>query len=217
MEKRLMIGEVFERLTVIEELPKQGKNRYFLCKCICGGETRTQYGTLTKGISKSCGCLQKECASKQGGSNKKHGLTRSKIYNIWNAMLSRCYNTSDKGFKNYGGRGITVCNEWRENFINFFNDMGEPPKGMHIDRKENNIGYCKENCRWVPRTINNRNRRTSINIMFKGELTHIEEVAKEIGIKSITLRARIRSGHFNADQLINEPLHAKPSSRTNNR
>lgn len=90
---------------------------------------------------------------------KTHGKSKSKIYDVYLKMIDRCYKETDKGFINYGGRGIKVCDRWLESFENFLEDMGEPPEKHSIDRENNNLGYSKENCRWVDRTTQNANRR----------------------------------------------------------
>ena len=90
----------------------------------------------------------------------KHGLSKTPVYNSWLAMISRCNNHNRNQYKNYGGRGITVCSRWLE-FKNFFEDMGERPDGLTIERKNNNLGYFKENCKWATKIEQSRNQRIS--------------------------------------------------------
>jgi hypothetical protein len=215
-EKVSLINKTFGRLTVIEEIKKRGKNRYFKCLCQCGKYTETQYGGLTGGTSKSCGCLMRENSSRQGKKNMTHGMTKTPMYRVWCAMRNRCYNPNVRGYSDYGGRGIKVCKAWKNSFEQFLQDMGERPEGAQIDRIDNNGNYCKENCRWASRTTNARNKRTSMYIVFNGVETHIVEISKQCNINAATLRARIRSGNFSDHQVVTEKLHSKPSLRRGN-
>jgi len=125
----------------------------------------------------------------------KHGYTRSKIYNIFNAMLNRCNNLNHEYYKNYGGRGITVCNRWsnkKNGFENFLEDMGKPPSAKHqIDRIDNNLGYYKENCHWVLSKNNNRNKRNNRFFTYNGKTQCLIDWAKEYKINYVTLWCRI--------------------------
>lgn len=159
-------GKKFGRLTAIELVKKNGK-AYWKCKCDCGGESISRSDELKNGDAKSCGCLQKEAVSK---SSTKHGMSNTKTYNIWKGITQRCVNKNSTGYKNYGGRGISISDDWRK-FDCFYKDMGEVPKGRYeIDRIDNDKGYCKENCRWILKEYNNynsRGRKNSTSI-YKG-------------------------------------------------
>lgn len=157
-----LVGAVFGRLTVIEKAspyisPSGQKRVRWLCKCNCGGDAVVGRDALVKGVTQSCGCLQKERA---GRSNKRHGLSKSKIWNIWSEMHQRCGNPKNKGFKHYGGRGITVCEEWAT-FENFYRDMGAPPEGLSLERINNDLGYSAANCKWATIWEQALNRRRS--------------------------------------------------------
>ena len=127
----------------------------------------------------------------------KHGQSRrgskSKAYNSWSAMLQRCFYTHGRAFRNYGGRGITVCKRWLK-FENFFADMGNPPKGMMLDRKNTNGNYCPENCRWATRTTQNQNRRNAIWITRKGETHSGVEWSRITGLSDGTIYSRVKRG-----------------------
>lgn len=163
-----LLGQVFERLTVIEQLPssKDGKTRW-RCRCECGNETEVYGKYLRTGKTKSCGCFRKDYLSKnpriKHGHTANGGNTRSsRTYSSWSSMIQRTENPNHKQFYLYGGRGIKICDRWRSSFQNFLDDMGECPEGKSIDRINNDLGYFPENCRWATASEQNKNRRTWI-------------------------------------------------------
>jgi hypothetical protein len=168
MRKNNLIGQRFARLTVVSEggvCRKQ--NIRWICTCDCGGSATAYAYDLRSGRVQSCGCLSRE------GSRITHGLARggarrSRVYSIWAAMLQRCGNPRDRGYPRYGGRGITVCRRWRA-FENFYADMGDPPEGMSLDRKNNDKGYSAANCRWATRAQQARNTRATVHVTLGGE------------------------------------------------
>ena len=123
----------------------------------------------------------------------KHGMYGTRTYKNWFSMKQRCLNRNDKNYKNYGGRGITICPEWLT-FINFYKDMGEKPKDKSIDRINNNSGYCKSNCRWAtPKEQMNNTRRNHL-IDYRNKIQTMKQWSEELGIKYVTLQTRIRKG-----------------------
>ena len=169
--KLYLIGKRFQRLTVIQELPARIHpcgtiNRKFLCLCDCGNKTEAFVNNLTRGHTGSCGCLQRERAS-QASTTHGHcqGPSDSVMYRTWQHIWSRCTNPNTPDWKDYGGRGITVCERWNE-FENFLSDMGERPPGKSIDRINNDGNYEPRNCRWatpVEQARNKRPRRNPVN------------------------------------------------------
>lgn len=112
----------------------------------------------------------------------KHGMSRTRVYAIWKGIKARCLNPTDTGYKDYGGRGISVCDEWRESFVNFLRDMGEPNHGQCIDRIDNNLGYTKDNCRWVSHKTNCRNTRKSFRwVVYGVEYESLSHAAETLG------------------------------------
>ena len=135
-------------------------------------------------------------------SNKTHGLSRSLIYNTWLSMIRRCTDPKNVNYKNYGGRGITVCTKWL-NFEDFHEDMGDRIKGMYLDRKNNDVGYCKDNCKWSTKKEQNNNKRTNVNITYKGKTQNLTQWAEELGINRNTLKSRINRSCWSIQKSFN--------------
>lgn len=158
MEK--FLGNRYNRLIVIGEVEKKSRRRYLKCVCDCGEETVVRSDKLKSGHTKSCGCLQRERTRDALSKTKTHGMTNSNEYYVWCGMKSRCFNENNKSYKNYGGRGITVCDRWRDSFENFYKDMGPRPSSTHqIDRINNDGNYEPDNCKWRTPSENCLNRR----------------------------------------------------------
>lgn len=151
-----IVGMKFNRLLVISEHERKRTNMTYLCLCDCGNTKITYKQNLVEGITKSCGCFRKEHGKRM---LTKHGLSYTKIYNTWLAMNRRCSVKDTIGWKNYGGRGITVCERWK-NLQNFIDDMQSTwfPKA-DIDRIDVDGNYEPTNCRWVTRKENCNNKR----------------------------------------------------------
>jgi len=150
---QIPIGSVFSRLTVIGP-PVHGNGGRWLCRCACGTLKSVHGVNLRRGTVKSCGCLHVEQsainATKHGhAKNTILAVGGSRTYHSWASMIQRCYNTKLPAYVRYGGRGITVCESWRESFQAFLDDMGDRPPGTSIDRIDNDARYCKSNCRWA--------------------------------------------------------------------
>lgn len=135
---------------------------------------------------------------------KTHGLSRTRTYTTWIGMKSRCQKKNFKQYKDYGGRGISVSEKWMK-FENFLNDMGEQPKGMSLERIDNNKGYSSENCKWATEYEQKRNTRRNHWIEFRGEKKCLADWATEIGIKSNTLINRLYRGHWPIEKALTTP------------
>lgn len=154
-----IIGKRFGNLEVIEMLEKRAKDRRVIwkCKCDCGNIAKTTARQLVSGKTKSCGCLR---IKKFKDRVTIHNLSNSRQYHIWQNMKSRCYDKKTYSYKWYGGRGIKVCDRWKNSFISFWEDMGFGYKNyLTIDRIDNDKPYCKENCRWATWEDQRKNKR----------------------------------------------------------
>ena len=189
----LKAGKKFNKLTVLSFHHIKNKRDFYLCKCDCGKETIVCKSDLKRGKVKSCGCLRLELVSK---AVSKHKMSHSRIYRTWTNMKARCYEQKHLGYPNYGGRGITVCNEWKNDFMAFYNwaMANGYNDNLSIDRIDNNDNYKPSNCRWVTKTEQKRNKRTIVFLTYKGITLCAAQWAKKLGIKVVTLRARLKRG-----------------------
>lgn len=166
-----LTGKKFGRLLVLKRVedkiyPSGKRGTAYLCKCECGMEKVISSTTLNSGHAKSCGCLQNEARVK---THTIHGNRKHRLYNIWTDMKQRCTNNNSPDFANYGGRGITVCDEWLNDFQAFYDWSMSNGYEDHltIDRKDVNGNYCPENCRWATRLVQRHNRRDSAGMTLE--------------------------------------------------
>lgn len=199
-----ILNKVFGRWTVIKDLGKvkQGVHCKWLCICECGTFRNVIGKDLRNGKSISCGCYQIEVIKRVMTT---HGQSRSAEcspeYESWCGMKARCYNINNSGYKDYGGRGIYVCDRWlgENGFSNFLHDMGKKPSPIHsIDRFPNNQNgiYEPTNCRWATPTEQNRNRRSNRWILYNGENKILDDWAKQFKTPRSNLCTYLRSHTF---------------------
>jgi hypothetical protein len=180
-------GQRFGRLVVLREVA----HPYYECKCDCGSVvTRNVRNFRRARASLSCGCYRIQKKTTHGHA---HGHIKTKTYMSWTNMKTRCMNPQCDRFDYYGGRGITVCPRWLA-FHNFLADMGECPIGMQLERIDNNHGYSKENCVWASRQQQALNRRSNRLLEFNGEKLHITIWSKKLGLRTNTIRDRLKRG-----------------------
>lgn len=193
-----LTGLKFGRLTPIKIAYNNNKNRYnhWECLCDCGNIVVVRSSRLKTGNTKSCGCLQSETSRKNGLNNKTHGFSQIKTgtYRSWRQMRGRCNNKNDKGYKNYGGRGIKICDRWND-FENFLEDMGERPIGKSIDRVDVNGDYLKENCKWSTPIEQANNMRNNVYIEYNGKSQTLSMWSRELNIPRPTLQHRINKSN----------------------
>lgn len=185
-----MTGRTFNRWTVGQRIWGRGRSVY-LCHCSCGQAREVTAYSLTSGTSRSCGCLGREETRVRLTT---HGKTNHPLFKTWRGMLNRCENPNRAGFKDYGGRGIAVCERWRS-FDAFYADMAPSwSPGLTIERDDNGKGYSPENCRWIPRSEQSRNRRFCVYIDTPSGRVTVNEASRIYGISFATLRGRIKRG-----------------------
>lgn len=187
-------GDKFSRLTTLYKIHNhKKKNQYWLCICECGNLKEVSTCNLKSGNTKSCGCLNKEVVSKRF---TKHHKSSDRMYHIYKGIKTRCYNNHNPAYPNYGGRGIAVCDEWKNDFMAFYDwSMSHGyDYDLTIDRIDNNKGYSPDNCRWVDRKTQNRNKRNNRNYTINGETHCLMEWCEILGIKYRTVQDRICRG-----------------------
>lgn len=186
-----LTGQKFGRLTVIERVENKGNHVVWRCHCDCGSEITVRKDHLLTGATQSCGCLKREV-------HTKHGVCGTKTYYHWGCIVQRCTNPKNPNYKNYGGRGIKICDEWRNNVQAFYDYISSLPhfgeEGYSLDRIDNNGNYEPNNLRWADRKTQDRNKRTNHTVEFKGVTMTVAEAAEKSGINKNTLLKRIRKG-----------------------
>ena len=202
-----LTGQKFGRLTVIKrvENTKEGKAKW-LCQCECGHIIKVNGKVLRNGHTQSCGCLQRDMAKIK---NIKHNLHDTRLYNIWRGIKQRCYYKRHHDYKNYGARGIKICDEWLNDFISFYNwamangyDENAPRGKCTIDRIDVNGDYEPKNCKWVDIKVQANNKRTNCYVTFNGEKHTIAEWSKIYKIPYFTLYARLFKLNWNFERAI---------------
>lgn len=185
------IGKVFNRLTVISYAYKKNYEHYFYCKCECNENKLkpVSLSCLLSGDSQSCGCLKDEELLKR---NTKHGMTGTKFHNTYCYMKGRCYNKNNKRYDDYGGRGIYICDEWLNDFMNFYNDMYESycehiqiygENNTSIDRVDNDGPYAPWNCKWSTMEEQSNNKSSNRLINLNNEILTISQIAKRYNLE----------------------------------
>lgn len=199
-----MKGKKFDRLTVLDEGTRlTNRTRLYKCKCDCGKITVVDGGNLRSGTVRSCGCLRKELASKNK-SNLKHGMRNTSEYQIWINMRRRCRDPNCEVYKDYGGRGIKVCDEWNESFETFYRDVGPRPSKEHsLDRKNTNGDYEPNNCRWATWEEQANNRRNNRPLIVDGKrYGSVYQLARAFNIPIATLKDRIFKWKLSPEEAV---------------
>lgn len=203
-----LVGKSFNRLTVIDDLPRKNGRRRILCECACGNRKEFWAENVTSGKSLSCGCLRDALISQVGKANKRHGqsVNATPEYRAWHSIIQRCLNPSSQMFKHYGGRGIGIYPEWRNDFGAFFAAVGKRPSSKHsLDRIDNEKGYEPGNVRWATAHQQNSNRRSNNIVEIDGQRMTLADAIRLKGQRSNVVRQRLALG-WPLERALNEKI-----------
>lgn len=199
-----LTGKSFGRWLVGDEVVTGKYSKAYRCSCTCGGSKLVNRYQLTSGASKSCGCLKSELTTAR---STKHGGTGHDLWRTYTSMKNRCNNPKYSEYHLYGGRGIKVCQRWEESFANFLEDMGDRPSKDHqLDRKDNELGYCKDNCRWVTALEQVQNRRNTVWVERHGVRMTLKAAAESAGLDYHAVFYRYQKG--DRDERLFRPSQA---------
>lgn len=207
IRKPINIGEIFFRLKVIDKAPvligSKGQNIYCVsAKCECGNVIYVPEYKLRSNHTKSCGCLQIEKA-KKNLPGKTHGLTRTPEHYTWQSMLHRCSKTYNTSYKNYGAKGIKVCERWHK-FENFLADMGKRPSENHtLDRINPKGNYEPSNCRWADWNTQSRNRTNNVNVKINNQTMCSSQAAKFLNVHESKISKLVKKLNISHQQVVN--------------
>lgn len=198
-----LTGMRFGRLIVIcQDHVDAYRKIYWKCQCDCGNIAIVRGNALKSGNTQSCGCLKHEIR------NVKHGMTNSRLYNIWSKIKSRCYVKTDPAYRRYGFRGISMCEDWKDNFIAFFewaiyNGYSDE---LSIDRIDVNGNYEPSNCRWSTPKEQSNNRRSNIPITINGITLNLQEWCNKLNINRNTVNTRVRICGWSYETALTTPV-----------
>lgn len=200
-----LVGKKFERLTVVRKSHRKNDKVMWECLCDCGNITYVSTYYLTSGKIRSCGCFKVDELLKR---SKTHNQRHTKLYDVWKTMRQRCNNSKNVSYHNYGGRGISVCEEWENSFQSFYDwSMSNGySDNLTIDRIDVNGNYCPENCRWTDRQVQANNTRVNHRITYNGETHSMAEWARITGMSYSSLSNRIKTYHWSIERALTEPV-----------
>lgn len=207
MGKRIdLTGQRFGRL-VVEGFAYTNKHRrsMWVCKCDCGQEKIVDIQHLKNGLTKSCGCLKVDRCKERDFT---HGYTGTRLYNIWCGMIDRTERSNNHAYKNYGGRGISICEEWRNSFEAFYQWAIRHgyQDGLSIDRIDVNGNYCPENCRWATAKTQANNMRRNAKFEYKGQTLTLQQWAERFHINKATLWNRLNVLGWSVEEALETPV-----------
>lgn len=203
-----LTGQRFGRWTVIREYGRQNGHVTWLCECDCGNTSVVCTGDLRQGKSTSCGCFHNEMVA---NITKSHEMAGTRLYSIWSNMIQRCTNMNRSDYKRYGGRGITVCDEWKDSF-QAFNDWAVSngyADDLTLDRIDSNGNYEPQNCRWATYKEQGNNKRSNRLLTYNGETHTIAEWADIVGIKSSIIYQRINCYKWSVERALTQEVRKR--------
>ena len=216
MQKLIDItGKRFNNLVVVKRAENaKGGVAVWECICDCGNTTFVRGSNLKNGSVKSCGCRRKTVKH-----TLTHNMSNTRLYREWAGMKRRCYTKSIKAYKNYGERGIEVCEAWKDSFEAFCewalaNGYSDD---LTIERIDTNGNYCPENCTWIPLNQQQRNRRTSYFIEYNGQIKNLTDWCKYFGLDYGVMHNRIHKLGWSFERAISEPVHIEKRNKRNGR
>jgi hypothetical protein len=199
-------GQRFGRLVVVSRANVRKGYAAWNCVCDCGANVVASGSNLRNGQTRSCGCLRRETtASRSLTHGHSVGYAYTGTYSSWCNIKARCLNPQHKNYARYGGRGITVCERWRDSFQSFLEDMGEKPAGAWVERVDNERGYEPGNCVWATPREQNNNRRDSRFLELNGHKQTMAQWARELGLTVGTLFSRLDRG-WSVERALTEPV-----------
>lgn len=202
MKKIDITGQRFGRLTVIKPVESKNKLTRWLCMCSCGKQVIVATRSLRRGDTRSCGCLHTEISKML---HLTHGKTNTRLHNIWSGMKERCYNQNCEKYHLYGGRGVSICDEWKNSFETFYSwaITNGYKEGLSIDRIDNQKGYFPENCRWLTQAEQMRNTTVNHWLTCNGKTMVLMDWAKELNLSETTILKRLKN--FDVETALSKP------------
>ncbi len=213
MKEYQLAGQRFGRLQVIEKAYNKNRNTYWKCVCDCGNVVVKRGVSLKRGETKSCGCYNRDLTIARNKSWAYKMPQDKRLYGIYYGMRTRCYNKTDSSYRSYGARGITVCDEWLEDFYAFqdWAFSNGYREDLSIDRIDNNGNYSPENCRWADNKTQANNRRTTHFLTIDGETHSASQWARMVGVDRSVIYGRLKHGWSDKDAVFT-PLMTQFSS-----
>lgn len=208
-----LAGQRFGELTVLNRIENDRYGRaQWQCRCNCGNLTNVASGNLVSGHTSSCGCMEALNRERMGSRNKRHGKYGTSIYGVWNAIIQRCCNPNQSSFKNYGGRDIQVCDEWKtfDLFYEWAKQSGYVDVAARgectIERIDVNGDYCPTNCKWVNMQEQANNKRNNHRLLYDGECKTLAQWARSLNIPYDCLKQRINRLGWSAEKALTTPV-----------
>lgn len=200
-----LTGKRFGRLTVVEYLYGKNRQSYWRCICDCGKEKITRASSLKAGLTRSCGCFHSDRSKVVCSNNfKTHQGSKTRLFKIWVGMKKRCFDVKEPAYVNYGGRGITICDDWKNDFVSFrdwaLNSGYE--QNLTIDRIDNNGDYEPSNCKWSSAKEQANNRRSNILFAYKGKVQNLKTWCEELSLNYKSVWSRIRQQNKSFEDAI---------------